>query len=79
VLFDDAVTDAQAEARSFSHRFGGKKWVKNAILNPLRDAFAAVTNLDFDVIIGRPHGSPHPKKACEAIWRCCCIDNDMSV
>ena len=51
VLFDDAVTDAQAQSGSLTHRLGREERVEDALADRCVDPAAVVLNIDAD-----PHG-----------------------
>ena len=54
LLYDDVMGDVQSHAGSFPHFLGGKKWIENAGLYFLGDAWTGVFDLDYDPLAFMP-------------------------
>ena len=52
MLFDDSVSDRQAQTCPFAYVFGGKEWLENLLLIFLRDPNALVLHVDPVVLAG---------------------------
>src|SRR5438105_4864107 len=60
VFLDDAVADAQAQARPLAQRLGGEEGVKNAVPNSRINTVAVVLDVDLDAVLRRPGANDHP-------------------